>query len=110
MAGVLAARGTEALVFRGNDGLDELTTTGPSTVWVVTGGAVREQAFDPAELQAAVTASEAAFRRDLARYLVGEISEVSGHLETFVKERPLPDGRPGRGPGLSSIVRDHLTC
>ncbi len=34
---------------------------------------------------------------DLARYLVGEISEVSGHLETFVKERPLPDGKPGRG-------------
>ena len=30
---------------------------------------------------------------DLARYLVGEITEVCGHLETFVKERPLPDGR-----------------
>jgi predicted dehydrogenase len=28
---------------------------------------------------------------DLARYLVGEIAEVSGMLETFVKERPLPD-------------------
>jgi anthranilate phosphoribosyltransferase len=50
MAGVLAARGAEALVFRGDDGLDELTTTGPSTVWVVTGGAVEEQAFDPAAL------------------------------------------------------------
>ena len=34
---------------------------------------------------------------DLARYLVGEISEVCGHLETFVKERPLPDGKVGRG-------------
>ena len=34
---------------------------------------------------------------DLARYLVGEITEVCGHLETFVKERPLPDGRTGRG-------------
>lgn len=33
---------------------------------------------------------------DLARYLVGEISEVSGLLETFVKERPLEDGS-GRG-------------
>jgi predicted dehydrogenase len=29
---------------------------------------------------------------DLARFLVGEISEVSGLLETFVKERPLEDG------------------
>ncbi|MBV9926182.1 MAG: Gfo/Idh/MocA family oxidoreductase [Acidobacteria bacterium] len=27
---------------------------------------------------------------DLARYLVGEIEEVAGHLETFIKERPLP--------------------
>ena len=34
---------------------------------------------------------------DLARFLVGEISEVSGLLETFVKERPLQEGR-GRGP------------
>ncbi len=40
MAGVLAARGADALVFRGDDGLDELTTTGPSTVWVVRGGTV----------------------------------------------------------------------
>lgn len=34
---------------------------------------------------------------DLARWLVGEIREVSGLLETFVPERPLPDGT-GRGP------------
>ena len=33
---------------------------------------------------------------DLARYLVGEITEVSGLLETFVDERPLPDG-DGKG-------------
>lgn len=29
---------------------------------------------------------------DLARYLVGEITEVAGMLETFVKERPAPGG------------------
>jgi predicted dehydrogenase len=34
---------------------------------------------------------------DLARHLVGEISEVSGLLETFVTERPLEDGS-GTGP------------
>ncbi len=28
---------------------------------------------------------------DLARYLVGEITEVSGLLKTFIKERPMPD-------------------
>jgi len=50
MAGVLAARGVDALVFRGSDGLDELTTTGVSTVWVVAHGAVVEEDFDPASL------------------------------------------------------------
>jgi anthranilate phosphoribosyltransferase len=50
MAGVLAARGADALVFRGDDGLDELTTTSTSTVWVVAGGSVTQLSFDPASL------------------------------------------------------------
>jgi len=37
----------------------------------------------------------AAHSIDLARFLVGEIAEVAGHLETFIKERPLP-GDPDR--------------
>ena len=47
MAQVLAGRGADALVFRGDDGLDELTTTGPSTVWVVGGGAGARGAARP---------------------------------------------------------------
>ncbi len=50
LAGVLAGRGCSALIFHGDDGLDELTTTGPSTVWVVHDGTVSEARFDPAEL------------------------------------------------------------
>jgi anthranilate phosphoribosyltransferase len=50
LAGVLAARGCTALVFRGEDGLDELTTTAPSTVWIVHDGTVSQASFDPAEL------------------------------------------------------------
>jgi anthranilate phosphoribosyltransferase len=50
LAGVLAGRGRSALVFHGDDGLDELTTTGPSTVWVVRDGQVVQARFDPAEL------------------------------------------------------------
>jgi anthranilate phosphoribosyltransferase len=50
LAGVLAGRGCSALVFHGNDGLDELTTTGTSTVWVVRDGTVAQTSFDPAEL------------------------------------------------------------
>jgi predicted dehydrogenase len=35
---------------------------------------------------------------DLARFLVGELEEVCGHLETFIKERPIEgmEGRKGR--------------
>src|SRR6185437_9268208 len=49
LAGVYAARGAAALVFHGG-GLDELTTTGPSTVWIAADGAVSETSFDPAGL------------------------------------------------------------
>ena len=60
MAGVLAARGVDALVFRGDDGLDELTTTATSSVWVVDGGSatVTEESFDPAELGIARATAE----------------------------------------------------
>ena len=50
LAGVLAARGCTALVFHGEDGLDELTTTAPSRVWIVQDGTVSQTSFDPAEL------------------------------------------------------------
>ena len=39
IAGVLARRGVDGFVFRGNDGLDELTTTTTSQVWSIVGGA-----------------------------------------------------------------------
>ncbi|MGH2538969.1 MAG: anthranilate phosphoribosyltransferase [Actinomycetota bacterium] len=50
MAEVLARRGTRAVLFRGEDGLDELTTTGPSTVFEVGDGRARESQLDPADL------------------------------------------------------------
>lgn len=83
MAGVLAARGADALVFRGDDGLDELTTTGPSTVWVVAGGAVVEERFDPAALGIAratledLRGEDAAFNAAVCRRLLaGETGPV----------------------------------
>jgi anthranilate phosphoribosyltransferase len=39
-----------ALVFYGEDGLDELTTTGPSRVFQLTGGAVTDYQLDPRDL------------------------------------------------------------
>jgi anthranilate phosphoribosyltransferase len=48
LAEVFAGRGSTALVVRGDDGLDEITTTTTSMVWVVSDGQVRLQCFDPA--------------------------------------------------------------
>jgi len=50
MAQEVAFRGRSALVFRGNDGLDELTTTGISDIWEVAGGEVRHSSLDPSHL------------------------------------------------------------
>ncbi len=47
IAGVLAARGADAWVFRGDDGLDELTTTTTSSVWVARQGRVTTARVDP---------------------------------------------------------------
>src|SRR5712675_1288646 len=38
---------------------------------------------------------------DLARYLVGEFTEVNGLMHTFINERPLPDAA-GKGSGLGA--------
>ncbi|MGC5013881.1 anthranilate phosphoribosyltransferase [Streptosporangium sp. DT93] len=50
VAGVFAERGASALVFRGDDGLDELTISTTSTVWVVRDGQAERTVFDPAVL------------------------------------------------------------
>ncbi|MCX4733369.1 anthranilate phosphoribosyltransferase [Streptomyces sp. NBC_01363] len=50
IAGVLARQGVSALVFRGDDGMDELTVTTTSRIWSVGDGQVHEEVFDPREL------------------------------------------------------------
>lgn len=80
VAGVMAERDRSSLVFRNDDGLDELAPTGPCTVWECTdasSGQVREQRLDPVaelglqpctldELQGA----DAAHNADVARALL----------------------------------------
>jgi anthranilate phosphoribosyltransferase len=66
MAGVLAARGTSALVFRGTDGLDELSVAAPSRVWVVAEGEVRDDEVDPAALGVASSDPDALRGADAA--------------------------------------------
>ncbi|MBT2366495.1 anthranilate phosphoribosyltransferase [Streptomyces sp. ISL-10] len=77
LAGVLAERGSSALVFRGDDGLDELTTTATSRVWLVRDGEVREEAFDPRDVGIdlvpveALRGADASYNADVARRLLG---------------------------------------
>ena len=47
IAGVFAGRVKDAAVFRGDDGLDELTISTTSRVWWVRNGGVREYSLDP---------------------------------------------------------------
>ncbi|GAA4556784.1 anthranilate phosphoribosyltransferase [Planotetraspora kaengkrachanensis] len=48
LARVLAERGTSALVVRGEDGLDEITTAAPTNVWIADIDGVREETLDAA--------------------------------------------------------------
>jgi anthranilate phosphoribosyltransferase len=76
LAGVLARRGNSALVFRGLDGLDELTITTSSTVWTAHAGTVTEEVFDPREVGLELAPIEtlrgedAAYNADVARKLL----------------------------------------
>ncbi len=83
MAGVFARRGVDAWVFRGDDGLDELTTTTTSQVWEVHGGEIVPHTVDPARIGVPVGTAEGlrggdvAHNADVVRRLVdGETGPV----------------------------------
>ncbi|MET7602104.1 anthranilate phosphoribosyltransferase [Streptomyces avermitilis] len=83
VAGVFAERGNSSLVFRGDDGLDELTTTSTSRVWVVRDGKVTEETFDPRDVGLdlvpveALRGADASYNADVARRLLnGETGPV----------------------------------
>ncbi|MGZ0146754.1 anthranilate phosphoribosyltransferase [Kribbella sp. WER1] len=84
MAGVLARRGIDALVFHGDDGLDELTTRTTSQVWSVGGGEVdgpvtldpRELGIEPVSADA-LKGADATYNAKVVRALVeGETGPV----------------------------------
>ena len=76
MADVFASRGANVLVVRGDDGLDEITTTTTTSVWVVSGGEVRTETFDPSTLDipratsADLRGGDAAYNAEVVRQLV----------------------------------------
>jgi anthranilate phosphoribosyltransferase len=104
LAEVFADRGASVLVVRGDDGLDELTTTTTTTVWAVAEGQVHQEKVDPAALGLA-----AATRDDLRGGTPAENAEVFRALvagqEGPVRDAVLLnaagalvayDGRPGQ--------------
>jgi anthranilate phosphoribosyltransferase len=81
LAEVYAARGVAALVFHGG-GLDELTTTGPSTVWVAVDGTVSQTSFDPAALGLP--------RSSLADLRGGDPADNASAVRTLLRGTPGP--------------------
>ncbi len=77
MAGVLARRGVDAWVFRGDDGLDELTTTTTSQAWLVHDGIVTSSVVDPTTLgigpatAADLRGGDVAHNADVVRRVLG---------------------------------------
>jgi anthranilate phosphoribosyltransferase len=87
IVGVFQTRGAAALVYRGDDGIDKLTTTGHSHVWEVSRGSVTEHDLDPLDLGIRRAPIEALLGKDpehnagVARaVLAGE----SGHVRDVV--------------------------
>src|SRR3712207_5690903 len=94
VAEVLAARGVRALVFRGDDGLDELTTATTSSVWVVRGGEVEPDRVDPSALgiaeppAGALRGGDPAFNAEVfRRVLAGEPGPVRDAVLLRSEER-----------------------
>lgn len=90
VSGALAALGaTRAMVVHGSDGMDEITTTGQSSVAHVERGAVRHQTLDPRELGIERAAPE---------------SLVAGSLEDAAAAvRRAIAGEPGPGRDIVSL-------
>ncbi len=83
IAGVFAGRGRPAAVFRGDDGLDELTLATTSTVWWVADGEVSELSVAPGDVGLAgasvdaLRGGDAVFNAEVARRtFAGEVGPV----------------------------------
>ncbi|HET7304273.1 MAG TPA: anthranilate phosphoribosyltransferase, partial [Segeticoccus sp.] len=110
MAGVFAERGRDAAVFRGDDGLDEVTVTTTTSVWWVRAGEVREHTIDPAELGidrhplSALRGGDAAHNAEVVRSLLaGERGAVRDAV-LLNAGVGLALTRPDRGTGHGEFV------
>lgn len=104
LAQAFADRGNTALIVRGDDGLDELTTTSTSTVWQVVGGEVNQLTVDPADLgiarvelsalQGGDAAANAVIARELFAGTTGPVRDAvllnaAGAIVAFEQTAPM---------------------
>ena len=75
LAGVLADRGVRGLVFRGSDGRDKITTSGPTTIFEVRNGKVEEYELHPQDFDIELASVEALAGKDGA-YNAGIVRAV----------------------------------
>jgi anthranilate phosphoribosyltransferase len=105
VAGVLAGRGARGLVFHGGDGLDELTTTTDSQVWLINDGRIVEARLDPAELgiprsqKADLVGGDPAFNAGVVRRILGG---QSGPVRDIVLLNAAAAGLAHSGPQLDA--------
>ncbi|MGW1191471.1 anthranilate phosphoribosyltransferase [Streptomyces sp. NPDC002559] len=103
IAGALARAGGRGLVFRGDDGLDELTVTTTSTVLAVQDGTIAQERFDPRDVGIALAPLQALQGQDAVhnaavarRVLDGERGPVRDAV-LLSAGAALVAGEPARG-------------
>jgi anthranilate phosphoribosyltransferase len=112
LAGVFADRGKDAAVFRGDDGLDEVTVSTTTHVWWVRGGAVRERSVDPERLGLRLHPVED-LRGGDAAHNAGVVREVFAGATGAVRDAVLLNAgialaltRPDSGPSEADFDAD----
>ncbi len=114
------------MLFRGDDGLDELTTTGPSTVYDVRDGVATATTLDPAdlgfarasvddlrggdapasaELVRALLAGEQGPRRDVVLLNAGAALEVAGRAPSLAEGMALAAASIDAGEAAAALER-----
>jgi anthranilate phosphoribosyltransferase len=112
LAGVFAGRGKDAAVFRGDDGLDEVTVSTTTTVWWVRGGQVADRVVDPTRLGLPLHPIEA-LRGGDAEHNAGVVREVFAGATGAVRDAVLLNAgialaltRPDSGAGQADFDAD----
>jgi len=82
VVGVFQTRGATALVYRGDDGIDKLTTTGHSHIWEVSRGLVTEHDLNPRDLGIA--------KADIESLLGGSPDDNAGVIHRVLAAEPGP--------------------